>query len=107
MGGAVGGLSAVDVDITDWVATENLVEAGTTEHERFDAIVNCAIAPPREFDLSELEGRRHYYEQCIEINARGAYHLYEAAWRAGGVAGGLHRQHDRRAGPAALRADQP
>ncbi len=81
-GGEVDGLPVVDLDIADWEAVEKLVLAGAADGSPFDAIVNCAIADPRNRDMKDLEERRKYYELCIEVNARGAYHLYEAAARA-------------------------
>jgi len=81
-GGEVAGLPVADLDIADWQAVEELVLAGAADGSPFDAIVNCAIADPRNRDMKNPEERRKYYELCIEVNARGAYHLYEAAARA-------------------------
>lgn len=81
-GGEVDGTPVADLDISNWEAVEKLVLAGDADGNRFDAIVNCAIADPRNRDMTDPEQRRKYYEMCIEVNARGAYHLYEAAWRA-------------------------
>jgi nucleoside-diphosphate-sugar epimerase len=81
-GGEIAGLPANDLDITDFEATEALVKAGDANGEPFDAIVNCAIAPYKNKDLKIREVRHAYAEDCIEVNARGAYHIYEAAARA-------------------------
>jgi uronate dehydrogenase len=80
--GQVAGQPVIDVDITDFEALESVVQAGTARGERFDAIVNCAIAPYRGVEKESPEGRHRYAENCIEVNARGAYHLYEVAARA-------------------------
>jgi nucleoside-diphosphate-sugar epimerase len=81
--GETAGLPVVGVDITDWSQVEQVVEAGSASGAPFDAIVNCAIAAYRGVDKSGLEGVRRYFEHCIDVNARGAYHVYEAAARTG------------------------
>lgn len=80
--GEIAGLPVASLDVTDWSATEDALAAGTATGEPFDAVVNCAIANYRDRDWRDPESSRHYYEQCIEVNARGAYHVYEAAARA-------------------------
>ena len=81
-GGTVDGLEVIPVDICDWEAIEKCVKAGTASGEKFDAAVYCATANYRENNHSEPEGLRTYYENCIEVNVRGAYHVFEAASRA-------------------------
>jgi uronate dehydrogenase len=81
--GAVGGLPVAACDITDWEQTLALVQAANA-----DAVVNCAIESPYRpdgsyFDLSDPNERLAYNESAIEVNVRGAYHLYEAVARAG------------------------
>jgi nucleoside-diphosphate-sugar epimerase len=80
--GEVAGLPVTAVDITDMAALEAVVNAGTAQGKPFDAIVNCAIADYRDPARYSHEGRHVYTESCIEINARGAYHVFEAAARA-------------------------
>jgi nucleoside-diphosphate-sugar epimerase len=84
-GGKISSLSVVDVDITNWEAVEELVHKGTEDGLPFDAVVNCAIADyrARAHDKTNPKLMHAYHEQCIEVNAKGAYHLYEAAARAG------------------------
>lgn len=81
-GGEIGDLPVIDLDITDWEAIESLIAAGASDGEPFDAVVNCAIASYRGTDRHDPDGLHRYNEQCIEVNARGAYHVYEAAARA-------------------------
>jgi nucleoside-diphosphate-sugar epimerase len=81
-GGVVEGVAAAPLDITDWEAVEATFAAGGANGEPFDAVVNCAIANYRDRDWHNPDGRRAYFEQCIEVNARGAYHVFEAAARA-------------------------
>lgn len=65
------------VDICDFEATLQLMrESGA------DAVVNCAIADYRPFRSQETETRHIYHQSALEVNVRGAYHLYEAAARA-------------------------
>lgn len=78
----VAGLPVTALDITDWEATAAALAAGNANGEPFDAVVNCAIANYRERDWRDPDGQREYFEQCIEVNARGAYHVFEAASRA-------------------------
>jgi uronate dehydrogenase len=81
-GGEIAGLPVIDLDITNFEAVEKLFKAGAADGQPFDAIVNCAIANHRGIKKREVEDRRRYYESCIEVNARGAYHICEAAARA-------------------------
>lgn len=78
----IDGMPVLPLDLTQWDATEALVRDGNANGQPFDAVVYCATANYRENDLRDPEGRRRYYENCIEVNARGAYHVFEAAWRA-------------------------
>ncbi len=78
----IAGLPVASLDITDWSDIEAVFAAGNAKGEPFDAVVNCAIANYRDRDWSDPDGQRQYFEQCIEVNARGAYHVYEAAARA-------------------------
>jgi nucleoside-diphosphate-sugar epimerase len=82
-GGEVTDMPVADVNIADWPAVEQLISEGTDTGFAFDAIVNCAIAAYRNIDRTEPDWKHHYYQQCIEVNARGAYNIYEAAARAG------------------------
>lgn len=84
--GEIAGKPVQPLDITDWEATEKMVreakERGAT------ALVNCAIqswkaAPKRSAQMSKQEAARLYGEAMIEVNVRGAYHIYESAARAG------------------------
>jgi uronate dehydrogenase len=81
-GGEIDGMPVIDLDISDFEATEALVKAGAVDGHPFDAIVNSAISPHGEADYSSKEGRYIYAEKCIDINARGAYYVFEAAARA-------------------------
>lgn len=81
-GGTVEGMSVIDIDITDFEAVCALIQKGTAEGEPFDAVVNCVIADYRNHKQWNFEEAHDYHERCIDINARGAYHIYEAAWRA-------------------------
>jgi nucleoside-diphosphate-sugar epimerase len=81
-GGEVAGLPVQQIDIVNWDEIESAVRKGSANGDKFDAVVYCATANyhiPRQTD----EDLRLYYENCIEVNARGAYHVFEAAWRAG------------------------
>ncbi len=80
--GTVEGIDVTAVDICDWEAIESFIKAGPTDGDKFDAVVYCATANYRENNHREPEGRRAYYENCIEVNVRGSYHVFEAAWRA-------------------------
>lgn len=81
-GGTVEGMSVIDIDIADFEAVCALIQKGTAEGEPFDAVVNCVIADYRNYDQWDPDESHEYHERCIDINARGAYHIYEAAWRA-------------------------
>lgn len=81
-GGEVAGLPVQQIDIVKWDEIESAIKIGAPDGGKFDAVVYCATANyhiPRQTD----EDLRLYYENCIEVNARGAYHVFEAAWRAG------------------------
>jgi len=80
--GTVEDIDVQAVDICDWEAIETFIKNGTAEGDKFDAVVYCATANYRENNHRDPEGRRLYYENCIEVNVRGAYHVFEAAWRA-------------------------
>lgn len=82
-GGEVAGMTVQDIDIVNWEAINSLVQNGAPNGGAFDAVVYCATADFHNLNLKDPECRRRYYENCIEVNARGAYHVYEAAWRAG------------------------
>jgi nucleoside-diphosphate-sugar epimerase len=92
----VAGLPVHPVDICDFGATQELLQSsGAT------AVINCAIAEDRsqfhdreakrrERTHPHIEIRRQYHERrheyrehSLDVNVRGAYHLYEAAARAG------------------------
>jgi nucleoside-diphosphate-sugar epimerase len=81
-GGEIDGLPVIDLDITDFEATEALVKAGNADGQPFDAIVNSAIAPHRDPVRRQPGGRHLYNDKCIQVNAGGAYHVFEAAARA-------------------------
>lgn len=79
--GAVGGLPVAPVDIRDFEQTLAVMEG-------MDAVVNAAIESPYRADgsywnPSDPDERLAYNEGGVEVNVRGAYHLYEAAARAG------------------------
>lgn len=80
--GKVEGIDVSAVDICDWEAIETFIKDGPSDGDKFDAIVYCATANYREHKHSEPEGRRLYFENCIDVNVRGSYHVFEAAWRA-------------------------
>jgi len=82
-GGEVAGLPVQQVDIVQWQDIEALLKNGAPDGGKFDAVVYCATADYHHINRREAEGLRHYFENCIEVNARGAYHVFEAAWRAG------------------------
>ncbi len=82
-GGEVGGQPVSEVDITDWESVLQLVCEGDAQGRPFDAVINCAIANPYGLDRKDPEALHEYFESCIEVNARGSYHIYEAARRAG------------------------
>lgn len=80
--GIIDGLDVTAIDICDWDAIAAFLKNGTSKGDKFDAVVYCATANYREYDRKNSEDRRLYYENCIEVNVRGAYHVFEAAWRA-------------------------
>jgi NAD(P)-dependent dehydrogenase (short-subunit alcohol dehydrogenase family) len=80
--GEVAGLPVAAVDICEWEATAALIKEGPGGAP-FDAVVYCATANYRGVRHYDPEEHRRYFEHCIEVNARGAYHVYEAAYRAG------------------------
>lgn len=78
-GGEVGGQAVHNLDITDFEAVLKLVS-----ETQADALVNCAIADYRGSSSNLPPEQRHdYFNSTIEVNVRGAYHLYEAARRFG------------------------
>lgn len=81
-GGEVDGLPVFEVDITDLKSVESLAKAGTIDGQPFDAILNCAIADHSEDGRRTQEALHDYSVNCIDVNARGAYHVFEAAARA-------------------------
>jgi uronate dehydrogenase len=80
--GQLAGLPVQQIDICDWNSIETAIKNGASQGEPFDAVVYCATANYHQVNMNDAEEIRHYYEHCIEVNARGAYHVYEAAWRA-------------------------
>lgn len=78
--GDVAGLRVVEADITRF---EPLVEKLWPLLEGADALVNCATADYRSHDGHDRDSLHGYYERCLDVNARGTYHLLEAAARAG------------------------
>lgn len=80
--GTIEGLDVTATDICDWEATEAFLKKGTSDGDKFDAVVYCATANYREYDRKDPEDCRLYYENCIDVNMRGAYHVFEASWRA-------------------------
>ncbi len=76
--GHVAGLEVAHLDLTSWEST-----LGALQSAHFDAVVNCAIADPRGVDWTDDAAIRAYYERCIDINARGSFHLFEAAATCG------------------------
>ena len=77
--GKVAGLAVHAVDICDFESTQALVREC-----HVDAVVNCAVADYREHQFNRSPEVVHRYrESTIDVNIRGAYHLYEAAARAG------------------------
>lgn len=81
--GKVADLPVREIDICDWESIETAIKNGASSNESFDAVVYCATADYHHVNMADAESRHLYYESCIEVNARGAYHVYEAAWRAG------------------------
>lgn len=79
--GQLADLPVQSIDICDWDSIETAIKGGTSQGEPFDAIVYCATANYHQVNMDDAEEIRLYYEHCIEVNARGAYHVYEAAWR--------------------------
>jgi nucleoside-diphosphate-sugar epimerase len=79
---ALAGLPVQQIDICDWNSIERAIKNGTSRREPFDAVIYCATANYHQVEMDDDEELRLYYERCIEVNARGAYHVYEAAWRA-------------------------
>ncbi|MEO6907959.1 MAG: NAD(P)-dependent oxidoreductase [Abditibacteriaceae bacterium] len=82
-GGEVAGMPVQQIDVVQWHDIESVIKNGTADGEKFDAVVYCVTADYHGLDRSNAESMRRYYETCIEVNARGAYHVFEAAWRAG------------------------
>lgn len=82
-GGEVAGMPVQDIDIVNWEAIETMVKNGAPNGGKFDAVVYCATADYHHQGPRDAEALRQYYGNCIEVNARGAYHVFEAAWRAG------------------------
>jgi len=81
--GQLAGLPVHHLDICDWNSTASFLHQGAAGSGPFDAVIYCATANYHYIKMGDEEERRLYYERCIEVNARGAYHVFEAAWRAG------------------------
>jgi nucleoside-diphosphate-sugar epimerase len=81
-GGEVAGLPVQQIDIVKWDEIESAIKNGAPDGGNFDTVVYCATADYH-VKRHTAEDLRLYYENCIEVNARGAYHVFEAAWRAG------------------------
>ena len=77
--GEFAGLPVLEADITRF---EPLLQVLAPLLEGADAVVNCATADYRSHDASDRDSLHGYYERCLEVNARGSYHLLEAAARA-------------------------
>lgn len=78
-GGESGGEPVAPLNIADFENTLSVV----AEHQP-DAIVNCAIADYRKRNREiDPDVMHEYHESTIEVNVRGAYHVYEAAFRLG------------------------
>lgn len=80
--GQIADLPVREIDICDWESIETAIKNGTSDNKPFDAVIYCATADYRQVKMCDDEERRLYYERCIEVNVRGTYHVYEAAWRA-------------------------
>ena len=77
--GQIGASKVLPVDIRDYDATLALLRSA-----KVDAVVNCAVADYRTFrNLKDPVVAHAYHTSTLEVNAAGAYHLYEAAARAG------------------------
>lgn len=71
-------MEVLPLDITDFEQTSALIA-----RVKPDAVVNSAIADYRGRNKSEDRAILHaYHLSAIEVNARGAYHIYEASFRA-------------------------
>jgi nucleoside-diphosphate-sugar epimerase len=81
-GGEVAGLLVTSLDICDWEETASAIKRGAENGEPFDAVVFCITADYKGHDTLDPQWRHEYYEKCIEVNVRGAYHAYQAAWEA-------------------------
>lgn len=81
-GGEVAGISVTALDICDWEETASVMRSGTASGEPFDAVVFCVTADYKVHDKMDPQWRHQYHEKCIEVNVRGAYHIYQAAWEA-------------------------
>ena len=64
------------LDITDFAACLEALQG-------FDAVVNCAVNDYSRHNQRDRDELFRYNQGCIEVNARGAYNLYEAAFRCG------------------------
>jgi nucleoside-diphosphate-sugar epimerase len=73
-GGNVADKQVIDLDVTDWDATFKAFEG-----QNYDAVVNCATASHLDVESEDPQWLRQYFEQCIDVNARGAFHVFEAA----------------------------
>ncbi len=78
-GGEVCGLPVQDVDLTNWESTLDLVAQSGA-----DVLVNCAIQNYQNPDGTDQDWRdadvmRSYHAGAIDVNIKGAFHLYEAA----------------------------
>jgi nucleoside-diphosphate-sugar epimerase len=81
-GGGVDGMEVCEVDITDLKSVESMLKAGALDGKPFDAIINCAVADHSDDGRRSGEALHEYSENCINVNARGACNVFEAAARA-------------------------
>lgn len=79
--GEVAGLPVSPVNICNWEEIAAFIAAGSAGSP-FDAVIYCATADYQGVRKAPRSQRHAYYENCIEVNMRGAYHVYEASWRA-------------------------
>jgi hypothetical protein len=78
--GEVTGLPVTAIDICCWETVESYIKNARSGGKTFDAVVYCATANYRH-NSHQQEEQHRYYERCIDVNVRGAYHVFDAAWR--------------------------